>query len=239
MIVLPIGQKSTTGKETIEFSILGDKSLEITIFGPPIPKARPRFYFRGNKQHAYDTQYQEKTTISKTVAWHAGTKLRSMGFWHPDNSYALKFEFHMKYPCATSQRQEIIMQWGIGATPKKPDVDNLTKFYCDALNDITYPDDSQIVTIEAIKKYSLNPKTIINIMAIRPITIDDKTAQILECISPQDFCELTTAAGLISQMDTFPGGTDHNKIAGAIMQFAKTYSKVLNKIAKYEVYETS
>lgn len=45
--------------------------------------------------------------------------------------------------------------------PKKPDVDNIAKFYLDALNEILYDDDAQIVSLNVIKRYSILPSVII------------------------------------------------------------------------------
>ena len=47
---------------------------------------------------------------------------------------------------------------------KKPDLDNLVKFYCDISNGILYEDDAQIYSLVARKKYALEPKTEITIM---------------------------------------------------------------------------
>jgi Holliday junction resolvase RusA-like endonuclease len=41
--------------------------------------------------------------------------------------------------------------------PKKPDVDNIAKFYLDALNGVLYDDDAQIVSLSVIKRYSILP----------------------------------------------------------------------------------
>jgi Holliday junction resolvase RusA-like endonuclease len=41
------------------------------------------------------------------------------------------------------------------------DVDNIAKFYLDALNEILYDDDAQIVSLNVIKRYSILPFVII------------------------------------------------------------------------------
>ena len=38
---------------------------------------------------------------------------------------------------------------------KKPDADNIAKTICDALNDLAYHDDSQIVMLMVMKRYTL------------------------------------------------------------------------------------
>ena len=46
----------------------------------------------------------------------------------------------------------------------KPDTDNLIKTYLDALNKIAWRDDSLVYTVHAIKLWSDNPRTIIEII---------------------------------------------------------------------------
>ena len=47
---------------------------------------------------------------------------------------------------------------------KKPDLDNLVKFVCDAIDRKFYLDDSQITRIQAVKIYAEHPSTEITIM---------------------------------------------------------------------------
>lgn len=51
---------------------------------------------------------------------------------------------------------------------KRPDLDNLLKFYLDLLNGIVYFDDSLIAKLIAQKVYSIEPKTVI---IINPLEI--------------------------------------------------------------------
>ena len=51
---------------------------------------------------------------------------------------------------------------------RRPDDDNLLKFYQDCLIGLVYEDDSLIVHVKDVKKlYSYNPKVVINITAIK------------------------------------------------------------------------
>ncbi len=42
---------------------------------------------------------------------------------------------------------------------KRPDIDNLVKFYLDVANGILYEDDAQIAVIDAVKLYADEPRT--------------------------------------------------------------------------------
>ena len=49
---------------------------------------------------------------------------------------------------------------------KKPDADNIAKIICDALNDVAYKDDTQVVMLTIIKKYAIEePKVRVSICA--------------------------------------------------------------------------
>ena len=52
----------------------------------------------------------------------------------------------------------------------KPDWDNIGKIYSDALNNIIYPDDKQIVTGITHKLYSETPRVVIDIRKFEPET---------------------------------------------------------------------
>lgn len=48
---------------------------------------------------------------------------------------------------------------------KKPDLDNVAKIVCDALNGVAYKDDAQIVDLKVHKYFSETPEVVVVIMA--------------------------------------------------------------------------
>ena len=62
-------------------------------------------------------------------------------------------------PKSTSKVKKEKMLKGILLPDKKPDVDNVLKGICDALNTIAYDDDKQIVHMDIEKYYSEEPRT--------------------------------------------------------------------------------
>ena len=60
-----------------------------------------------------------------------------------------------------TKKKKIDMQAGIIKHTVKPDLDNLTKAVLDALNDVAWYDDSQIVQLNVSKQY--NGKSYIHI----------------------------------------------------------------------------
>lgn len=61
-------------------------------------------------------------------------------------------KFHKQLACREELRHVL-----------RPDVDNMIKFYLDALKGVLYKDDSQISIHGSIKIYSNNPRTIIQV----------------------------------------------------------------------------
>lgn len=222
-------------KIPIDYRRYGD-TINIVIPGVPIPKARPRFYIRNGKQFAYDPQNQEKNAIRASVENCAVMDMFHGNFCSTQNNYKMLFEFQMPWSSVATTSDKKLFEWGIQMSAHKPDVDNMVKFYCDVLNEIIYPDDSQVIDIHAIKTFSQNPKTIIDIMAIRPKKLDDTTGEILAMISPNDFKDLANDTNAIANMDMFPGSeTPHDEIALAISNFSTKYSAILTKIAKKQI----
>jgi len=123
----------------------------ITIPGSPIPLKRPRFSHR----RTYNSQASLKETIFHIVLTQTDNANP------PTGPIDLKITFFMKIPRSYSKIKKL-------TTPgqchtKRPDIDNLIKFYLDACNGTIYRDDAQVHTITATKKYDTNPRTIIEV----------------------------------------------------------------------------
>lgn len=69
----------------------------------------------------------------------------------------------------------------------KPDVDNLAKLYLDSANGILWEDDKQISCLKVSKHYSEKPRTVIQVMEIKQVDVDDKANGILGIFSPDKF----------------------------------------------------
>lgn len=57
-------------------------------------------------------------------------------------------------PKSASKRKQMLMTSGALFPMKKPDLDNVMKIVCDALNGIAYKDDAQIVNAKICKRWS-------------------------------------------------------------------------------------
>ena len=125
--------------------------IEFIIPGKPIPLRRAR----GSAHGYYDSQYQAK----KNIQWLFNEQFPR--FIPLTGPLSVKFIFHMQIPSSISEKKkrELIQTPNV----KKVDTSNMIKFYEDSLNEITWHDDCQIYEIYAIKLYSTEPKTILQI----------------------------------------------------------------------------
>lgn len=95
----------------------------ITIEGEPVCQERPRVISRGGKSWAYDPSAKEKKALGMALIAHRKGIL--------EGDLLLHIEF-----C-------------VGKSRKRVDLDNLIKGFMDAANGVLFRDDSQIVRITA------------------------------------------------------------------------------------------
>jgi len=114
----------------------------------PIAKARPRLGRGG----VYDPQEQNKIAAKFLTAQrcHAEGHLNAL-----QGPIELKMTFGLPIPRSFSRKAANASEGQV--SPKKPDVDNMIKFYMDVFNGIVYDDDKQVVRVVAEKIYSTNP----------------------------------------------------------------------------------
>jgi Holliday junction resolvase RusA-like endonuclease len=117
--------------------------------GNPIALQRPRF-----AGHVYDAQKQYKLI--------AGINLRNQRGNHPLFSGILHMDiqFFMKPPVKTFNK--VVGNYHF----YKPDIDNLIKMVLDYSNSVLYADDCIIASLNAVKRYDANPRTVIFIQEI-------------------------------------------------------------------------
>ena len=124
-----------------------------TIIGNPIPQGRPRFYNRGRFTGCYDPE------ISKNAKHDIRMQLLAQNPIKLDGPLKIVLHFHLKRPKSLPKR--------ITYHIKKPDIDNLIKLLLDALRDICWHDDNQIVELIARKDYGEDLRTEITISEVK------------------------------------------------------------------------
>ena len=136
-----------------------DGEIRFTVYGDPVPKARPRVV----NNHAY--------TPSRTKDHETKIALVYKSIYHGvcfEKGVPLRMEtdFYIKIPQSASKKARARMESGEERPTKKSlDVDNCGKLVADALNGVAYHDDSQIVEMAARKFYG-EPRTEIHVEKI-------------------------------------------------------------------------
>jgi Holliday junction resolvase RusA-like endonuclease len=126
----------------------------LKIDGDPIAKKRPRFCVRAGFAKAYDIQGTEIDTFQARV---------KKQYWEEpiDSPISIKLKYFMPMPKSWSKKRKLEKESQVHDS--KPDCDNLIKFTTDCLNGLVYRDDALIYEIYAIKVYSSEPRTEIEI----------------------------------------------------------------------------
>lgn len=113
----------------------------------PVPQPRPRVTRFGT----FDPAKEKKTFVKLLLIEQMDEPLK----------YPIEMEiiFFMPIPKSTSIKKAKEMLTGKIKHTKKPDIDNLYKFFTDAMNKIIYDDDSQVYKVYMEKRYSDKPRT--------------------------------------------------------------------------------
>ena len=120
--------------------------------GKPRAKARPRFTQKG---HAYTpgntTEYEN---------WVRDCYFREYGTEREMLKGELVAELVAYFPIAESKSKgtKQLMEEDQIRPKSRPDLDNIAKAVLDALNQIAYKDDSQVVALKVEKKYAHEPR---------------------------------------------------------------------------------
>ena len=138
--------------------------VNFSIDGPPHGKGRPRFRRFGNFVQAYT---DAKTKSYETLVKEAATK--AMGS-SPPLEGPVKLDLIIRLPVPKSypkKRSEACLNGSEWPT-KKPDWDNVAKSVADAMNDIVFLDDTQIVIARVVKTYSAEAGVDVQVSEVLP-----------------------------------------------------------------------
>ena len=128
--------------------------LKLVIPGEPVAKGRPRVTKWGTytpeKTKNYETLVKELFFIE-----HGQTLL--------EGQLKIDIKAYFSIPKSASKKKKQLMLEGELRPTKKPDADNILKIIGDALNDLAYKDDKQIVSANIEKFYSDEPRVQIEI----------------------------------------------------------------------------
>lgn len=127
----------------------------ITIPGEPVSKGRPRMTKHGHTYTPKKTVDYERMVQTLFQAEHGSPML--------EGAIMIRLDLYFGIPKSRSKAARERMQQGLERPCKRPDIDNCMKAVCDALNDIAYKDDSQIVAAVIQKFWSDEPRSVVTI----------------------------------------------------------------------------
>lgn len=136
--------------------------MEFVIVGAPVGKRRPRF----STVHGYAQAVKDKADViyenlvRLTFQAHKPTDYDLF-----DKPVKMRIEAYFPIPASFSKKKADEATEGKILPQKKPDADNIAKIICDALNDVAYKDDTQIIELTVIKQYAKEPSVRVNLRA--------------------------------------------------------------------------
>lgn len=144
------------------------KTVTFMVPGEPAGKGRPRFSIRKSRDGG---SFVSVRTPDKTVVYENLIKLeyehQTGRHRFPDDSMLeMEIEAYYGIPKSASKKRRGAMLVGEIRPVKKPDADNVVKAVADALNDIAYKDDTQIVDCSIHKFYDTEPRVVVTITEV-------------------------------------------------------------------------
>ena len=138
-------------------------SIQFSVPGPPQGKARARTVRYGNGRIS-------SYTPDKTVMYENLVKIsyleRTQKIYNNKEALAVKIIACFEPPKSTSKKRKAQMLSGDIRPTKKPDIDNIVKCILDGLNSVAYRDDTQVVDVQATKKYAEKAEVQVEIAVI-------------------------------------------------------------------------
>lgn len=145
--------------------------INFTIYGTPIAQGRPRASTRGGFVKMYDPAKSRdfKKYVKLVASEHRPVSLL-------EGPLALEVKIFKPSLKNFSKRKKAEAEQGIIRPVTKPDVDNYVKGIKDALNQVIWKDDSQVVDLHISKWYSETPRVEVT---VQPLEVQQKQMSLL------------------------------------------------------------
>lgn len=136
-------------------------SIQFTVLGEPYGKGRPQFNRFTGTVHTPEKTESREALVGYEYRRQCGA------FRFPDTAMLdMRILAYYSVPKGDSKATRAAKLEGFIRPTKKPDMDNVVKLVADALNQVAYRDDTQIVDCQCRKFYSEQPRTVIIIKQI-------------------------------------------------------------------------
>jgi len=133
--------------------------MQFEVLGKPQGKQRAKVSTYGGFARAYTPKetvnYESLINLSFQKALNGG----QTPFW--DKPLDITIIAHYAIPKSFSKKKTADALSRVIRPQTKPDIDNVVKVVCDALNSVAYRDDTQVIRVTAEKIYGETPKLVI------------------------------------------------------------------------------
>lgn len=145
--------------------------INFTIYGTPVAQGRPRASTRGGFVKMYDPAKSRdfKKYVKLVASEHRPESLL-------EGPLALEVRIFKPSLKSFSKKKKAEAEQGTLRPVTKPDVDNYVKGVKDALNQVIWKDDSQVVDLHISKWYSETPRVEVT---VKPLEIQQKQMSLL------------------------------------------------------------
>lgn len=135
-------------------------TCDFEIEGKPVGKGRPRFKRMGNFVQTY--------TPTATAEYEKLVRIRfqNAGGAITDKPVRVEIVAFFAPPKSTKKKDKAEMLMNKILPTKKPDCDNIAKIILDALNQIAYKDDSQVIELIVKKRFAAETRVYVHIEEI-------------------------------------------------------------------------
>lgn len=140
------------------------KMLYFTVLGPPQGKARARTFYN-SKLGKMQSITPDNTILYENLIKVAYNSV-STHIWDDNQPLEMTISAYYEIPKSASKKSKQLMLENVIRPTKKPDIDNIAKVVCDALNGLAYRDDKQVVLLRLSKLYGENPRIEVTIQEL-------------------------------------------------------------------------
>jgi Holliday junction resolvase RusA-like endonuclease len=159
--------------------------FQVEVPGEPIPLARPRI----SMGKMYDSQVPLKRKLFPIILNACPKEFRSI---FQEIPLIVQMIFYMPFP--KSSTKAFIEENFHKPHIKRPDIDNLVKFYLDLMNGLVYTDDSLVSKIYAQKVYAPEPKTLIIVDSSGGFMINEHVIEYENSLTAENIAYIATKA---------------------------------------------
>jgi Holliday junction resolvase RusA-like endonuclease len=124
--------------------------IAFTVPGTPVGKGRPRFARQGGFVRTF--------TPEKTASYENLVKVKALeamqGQQPIEGPVCLELTLLVTPPASWSKKKTADALCGFVFPTSKPDIDNVLKGICDAMNEVVFRDDKQVCDVHIVKRYA-------------------------------------------------------------------------------------